>query len=515
LSMVIALDVSLSMDARDVSPSRMERARREIRDLAAMLAGDRVGLVLFAGGAYAQMPLTLDYGTLDRLARRAGTDTIRAQGSDLGAAIDKAVELLDASDAGDKAILIISDGEDQVGDARAAAQRAADNGVHIYTIGVGTADGEPIPLARGGLKKDRAGKMVITKLDDRMLTEIAEIGQGAYVRSVAGASDMRAIYRDEIRGKLVAAEQAARREKIWQERYQWFLGAGILLLCLSYLLRPGPLRLNRHLALILAAGALAGGGDALAQDDDRIAKLTEAQVNNPDDMRIAEELSAALYQAGRYNDAARILSDIAQRAPDAGQQQRARYNAGLANYQAGKLVDAQQAWQAIVDTDPGNEAAQQNLQVVQQEIAARFQQQQQQQQQQQDQQGDQQQQQDQQQQDGQQQDQQQQDGQQTDQTQQQEQGESQQEQSESQQEHDGSFEEGPEEQALPPEAMAAGEETDEEPTQGQDGEAVSVGEPGEPGEEMSEEAAARLLDGVEEGEPRVQINPGSRGGSDW
>ncbi|MFT4979747.1 MAG: Ca-activated chloride channel family protein, partial [Myxococcota bacterium] len=276
LSLVVVLDVSRSMDVQDVSPSRLERARREVRDLAGMLAGDRVGLVLSAGGAYAQMPLTLDYEVLDALARQASTDTLRAQGSDLGAAIDKAMELLAGDDQGaDRAILIISDGEDQIGGAVAAAERAAAAGVHIYTVGVGTPDGAPIPMAEGGFKNDRGGQVVISRLDEDALRQLAEVGQGAYVRSVAGDSDMKAIYIDQIRGQLTTAEQGVRRDKIWTERHPIFLAAGLLLIIASLLLRPGPLRL--HSAVVALALAMISNP---ARADD-LSDLLQQQAEDP------------------------------------------------------------------------------------------------------------------------------------------------------------------------------------------------------------------------------------------
>ena len=151
-SVVVVLDTSLSMDAEDVSPSRMERAHREVSDLAGMLQGDRVGLVLFAGGAYMRMPLTTDYEALRNMVRQTSTTSLRSQGSDLGAAIRMATRVVGQGDEADRAMIIISDGEDQNGQAEAAAREAKEAGVHIFAVGIGTDEGAPIPLAAGGFK---------------------------------------------------------------------------------------------------------------------------------------------------------------------------------------------------------------------------------------------------------------------------------------------------------------------------------------------------------------------------
>ncbi len=506
LSLVVAMDVSRSMDAADVSPSRLERAQREVQDLAGLLSGDRVGLVLFAGGAYAQMPLTLDYVTLSRMARAATSDTLRAQGSDLGAAIDKAVEILGAGEAADRAIILLTDGEDQVGEGPDAAARAAEKGIKLFTIGIGTPDGAPIPMRAGGFKKDPAGKVVISRLEEEALQELAQVGQGAYVRSVAGGADMRAIYLDEIRGKLQVSEQGVRREKIWTERYQWFLGAAFALLVLSGLLRPGPLRLQ--LAGLLLAAGLLGGRPALASDlDDLIA----AQVEDPDDLALAEQLGGALHAAGRYEEAAETFAMVADRSPDDAQRLRARYNAGLARYHAGELTAAVEDWQRVLQRDPEHAAAQQNVAAVQAEIAARLNEPP-------PQDGE----------DGEPQDGEPQDGEDGAAPQDGEDGESQDSESQDSESQDSESQDSEPQDGTtgtPPEAGDTGTPEQLQPQDGAlgdtgapDGEPeglASQAQPGASAGEMSAAAAARLLDSVEEGTPRVQVDPGSRGGNDW
>jgi len=507
LSVVVVLDVSLSMNAEDVSPNRMERARREIRDLTSMLAGDRVGLVVFAGGAHAQMPLTVDYGTLDRLARQASPSMLRAQGSDLGAAIDKAVELLGTSE-GDQAIVVISDGEDQLGLAGQAAQRAADAGIVIYAMGVGTADGAPIPVSGGGFKMDQSGKMVISRLNEAPLVEIAEIGLGAYVHSVAGIGDMRSIYVDEIRGKLDRTEQGLRRDKIWTERYQWFLGLALLGLVLRQLWGAGVVVL-RSVGVVVLFGF--GMNTAQAQSTDSLDVLLRSQTENPDDLELAERLGHALFEAGRYDESASVLSSVADRSADQSQRARSRFNAGLAEYHGGQLVTASQDWQRVLQDNPDHASALKNASAVEEEIRRRLQEDPPEDNQdnspgeddannQEDQQSE---------------------GTQQDQGSEQESGETSPEgdeaneaQQTAESSSDGSYD---------PKQTQDADNTDLDSNSGIAQESDPNSDPNEsdegvaatPSSEMSEETAARLLDSVDEGTPRVVINPDSRGGPDW
>jgi Ca-activated chloride channel family protein len=374
LDLVVLLDVSRSMDATDISPSRMERARREVLDLVELLAGDRVALVIFAGGAFPRMPLTLDYGVLTHVVRDSATESLVAQGSDLGAAMEAGLALLGDKGAADRAMLLITDGEDHEGRALEVAERVAAADVHLYVLGVGTTDGAPIPVAGGGFKKDKSGRMVLSKLDEDLLTEIARAGKGAYVRSGGGNQDLRAIYEGEIRGRLQGAEDGVRREKVWDERFQWPLGAAVLLLLGAGLLRPGRLRIPggaaAALLAVLALPARAEAPDPAAAVD----RLAAEQARQPDDPALAEQLGVALHQAGRHNEAHGVFTSLAERAVEPDRRQRARYNAGLAAYRSGRLTRAAEDWQRLLQEAPEGpiaEQAQKNLQLVQQELARR------------------------------------------------------------------------------------------------------------------------------------------------
>ena len=366
LDLVVVLDVSASMDATDVAPSRMERARREVLDLTELLGGDRVGLVVFAGGAYPRMPLTLDYAVLRQVVRDSGSQTLVAQGSDLGAALRAGAQLLGPPGEADRALLVLTDGEDHAGAAREAAAEVAEAGVRIFTVGVGTADGAPIPLPGGGFKKDRAGRMVLSRLDEPLLKDLARAGQGAYVRSGGGNQDLVALYEGELKGRLQAAEDGLRRDKVWDERYQWPLAAAFVLFLAGGLLRPGPLRLPGAalgLALALTVPARA--------DEAAVRRLAAEQAARPDDLGLAERLGGALFDEGRFTEAQRIFADVAARSADPVQRQRARYNEGLAAYRAGRLRAAARSWEQVLSERPEHPAARGNLDAVERELQAR------------------------------------------------------------------------------------------------------------------------------------------------
>jgi len=236
VDIVVAVDCSLSMAAEDVTPSRLDTARREIRGLLSRLQGDRIGIVAFAGTAFIQCPLTLDYLAVEVLLDGLGTDVIPAPGTAIGPAIEKAIEAFEGKPGKHKAIVLITDGEGHGTDAVAAAEKAAEAGVVIHTIGVGGAAGEPIPMynesgGRTGYKKDKGGKVVLSALNDRQLKRIASATGGRYYRARSGELGL-----DEIYGHLSRMEQkevGTRRFTEHAERYQWLLVPAIVLLCIS------------------------------------------------------------------------------------------------------------------------------------------------------------------------------------------------------------------------------------------------------------------------------------------
>lgn len=383
ISLVVVLDVSRSMDAADVTPSRMERARREIADLVALLRGDAVGLVIFAAGAYTRIPLTVDYDTLLWAVNDTTTGTIRAQGTSLAGALDQATQMLSRAEGSGKAVLVVSDGEAHDADAPldAAISRAREEGVRVYALGVGEPGGAPIPEADGGFKKDARGEVVLSKLDEDRLQRLAAETGGAYVRAVASDEDVRALYEGEIRGKLEAAARGVRRDKVWRERFQWPLAGALLAMVTASALGIGR---RRVAALLLAAllPALAPRAAWAGSADDGLAAyragewakaselLGQARVEDPDDPEVGGALAESLYRSGRFREAERLYTTLAEQ--DSGNRAVWLYDAGNAAYRGGRLPEALERYEDALAADPALEPAKKNADAVKKEIQARL-----------------------------------------------------------------------------------------------------------------------------------------------
>jgi Ca-activated chloride channel family protein len=239
VEIVVALDVSQSMMARDVDPNRLERAKREVTDLVRMLQGDKVGLVAFAGSSFIECPLTLDYGAFSLFLDALSPDLIPVPGTALAGALRTSLSAFDKSANTSRAVIMITDGEDHEGDAVKAAEEAKEQGVKIFTIGIGSREGAPVPLqdGSGGFKKDSHGGLVLSKLDEGILEQIALTTGGKFVHSVTGDMDLKTIYLQGIRKEMEGREFASTRIKKWKERFQWPLFAAVLCLIAEAMLR--------------------------------------------------------------------------------------------------------------------------------------------------------------------------------------------------------------------------------------------------------------------------------------
>ena len=240
IDLVLALDTSASMNAADVVPNRLARARREMIDLIDELRGDRVGIVIFEGTAFMLCPLTLDYG-----AARLFLDTIDAgmlpvPGSNLAAAIRTAVKSFPSGGSRSRAVVILSDGEARDPDLPDALKVASEAGVIIHTIGVGTPAGEPLPERNedgsvAGYKKDRSGEVVLSRLDESTLRDIASATGGSYYPATLAGGEVKAIIRG-LEG-MDQQEMKAGLRTHYEERFQFFAGLGILTL-FGFLITP-------------------------------------------------------------------------------------------------------------------------------------------------------------------------------------------------------------------------------------------------------------------------------------
>ncbi len=235
----IALDISQSMMAEDIKPNRMERARRFAQNLVEQLKGDRLGIILFAGNAYMQMPLTTDYAAAQLFLRSANPSQAPAQGTAISEAIDLAEQSFEEDNKQHKAIIIISDGETHDEDALARAETAAEEGLLIYSIGVGTPTGGFIPTVIGGrsdYKRDKTGNPVKTALNETMMQDLSQAGGGFYFNLAASNVDeLSSALRSSI-DKMEKREFEARVFNEYESYFQYFIAAAILFLIAEFLL---------------------------------------------------------------------------------------------------------------------------------------------------------------------------------------------------------------------------------------------------------------------------------------
>lgn len=248
VEIVIALDVSNSMMAEDIKPNRLERAKRAIDRLISKLKDDKIGLIVFAGDAYTQLPITSDYNSAQLFLSSVNPEMIPKQGTAVGAAIGMAKRSFTASTEASKAIIVITDGENHEDDAVAAAEEAHKDGIVVHTIGMGLPQGAPIPVRAGGqgeYRKDKDGNVVITRLDEVTLQKIAAAGGGIYLRANTAQVGLDDLF-DEI-NKMQKTEMEARTFSEYEEQFQYFFAAGLLLLLLEFFMLE---RKNKYLKRI-------------------------------------------------------------------------------------------------------------------------------------------------------------------------------------------------------------------------------------------------------------------------
>ncbi len=236
---MVAVDLSTSMLARDVVPNRLDRARLTILRMIRNLDGDRIGLVAFAGDAFIQSPLTVDYSAAAMFLDAMEPEMMPIQGTDLGEALRKALDGLDRGGREGRTLVLVSDGEDHEEGIEEQVQRAVRSGVRVHTVGIGSPEGVPIPLegTPGGaptFKRDEAGNVVTTRLDEATLRQIAEATGGRYVPVAPGNTAF-----DELMDEIAAGEGEeleARQVTRYEEQYQIFLAVGLALLFLEVLI---------------------------------------------------------------------------------------------------------------------------------------------------------------------------------------------------------------------------------------------------------------------------------------
>jgi Ca-activated chloride channel family protein len=406
IDILIGFDVSKSMLAQDVKPNRLQRVKLAVRDFAARLSGDRIGLLPFAGTSFLRYPLTTDYDAFNASLDDLDIDIILKGGTNIGAAIQDAAKIL-SSESNYKILILITDGEDLSQDALKAAALAKKEKMIIYTVGVGTLQGELIPLPGGGagnFVKDERGEFVTSKLDEKTLTAIAETTGGIYVPLGNMGQGLDTIYERKL-ALIPKEDQAQRKKKVPVERFQWPLSVAIVLFSLEFLLIGR--RRALHLPFITTAGrrkkqqaaamlllCVLCSGSARADEGGNLfqaGKYKEAaelyqnrleqDSGNP---ALHFNLGVALHKQRNYEKAAAEFSRALQ-TEDLVLQAKSYYNRGVSQYAAGteiaekagsnieqaveQLKQAKQSFEAALKLKSENKKANHNLQAVEKKLA--------------------------------------------------------------------------------------------------------------------------------------------------
>ncbi len=237
IDIIVALDVSNSMLAQDMKPNRLEKAKQELRSIIDRLKGDRIGLIAFAGEAFVQCPLTLDLGTARLLLQVMDNQSVSIQGTSIASAIQVAQKSFESKEKKHKVLVILTDGEDFGGSVEQAADDARNDGIKVYTVGIGNPAGEPIPVLdrqgnQVGFKKDENGEVIMTKLDEATLRKLSLTTGGKFYNASAGEMELDKIFDDiagmekkELEGTLVTK---------YDDRYQWPLLIALILLVAEF-----------------------------------------------------------------------------------------------------------------------------------------------------------------------------------------------------------------------------------------------------------------------------------------
>jgi len=371
--LVIALDMSRSMDASDIKPSRLARARQEIEDILNAGAGTNIALIAFDAAPHMITPLSDDVSSIRRLLPSLTSDIVYSQGANLAAALDMAADMLEGAPGTNKHVLILSDGEFESSDAALyrATQRLSKAGARLHGFGFGTEEGAPIPGGKGGLVKDSDGRTIMTRLSQERFKRIVQDGGGLYKRASYLSDDTNALF-SQIRKLGAAADNAQKTTMFWEERFYIFL-LPALLLFLPWLRRGSVF--PALFAFFVLQGASPAHAfewrDLFLNKEQQAARAVEEQhydqaVQNFDD---PYQKGVAQYRAGDYQGAAQSFS-----ASDNGND--SRYNFGNAQLMGGQIEDAVKTYEALLKDNPENEDARHNLEIAKKLLEQQKQQQQ-------------------------------------------------------------------------------------------------------------------------------------------
>ena len=380
VDIMICLDCSRSMLASDIKPNRLERAKHEIIDLLRMMHSDRAGLVAFAGDAVLQCPLTMDYSAFNIFLNALNPDYLPVGGTDLNGAIETALNGFEKNYNSDKAVILITDGENTSGKPLEAAEKAAKLGVKIFCIGVGSLDGAPVPDKNGGFKKDSGGRIIMSKVDDKGLKKIAAITNGRYVRSVAGNMDLDIIYNQDINRNMKKKTLKSTRKKIWENRFQWFLFPALILLAAEILIdekkKPHNLIvffLFFSMVFFSTSGNCNAGtyssvkkgiiAFSKGEFDKAEKNFIDAQLNSPTRPDLYYDIGTAAYKRGDFKSALKNFKKALD-TKDTSLKNKALYNLANTEYKMGNLEKAVQNYEKVLKRNPKNKNAKENLEFV-------------------------------------------------------------------------------------------------------------------------------------------------------
>lgn len=389
VDLMIALDVSKSMLAQDILPNRMERAKEFINEFIGKLKGNRVGLTVFAGHAYIQMPITIDYAAAKMYLKTVNPEMIPTQGTALAEAIDVSAAAFQQDSKAAKVMIVISDGEDNESGALQAAKNARLNNIKIYTIGVGKDEGATIPLANGDLKRDAEGNVVITKTNQEALKEIAQQGGGKFYMLYRGNAII-----DDIIGDIYKMEKTQTEEVAfvaYDDKFQWCIGIAIFFLILEWLLITKKINMfswiknNKilpFLLLLITTTVVAQKERSITRNANELMaqkKYPEAEATYRKALDINSKfpqaiygLGNSLYQQKRYDEAIKQYTVAIPLLTDTLQKAAAWHNIGNAYLSQNKIDDAIKAYKAALklnakDRDTKYNLAYANLKKKQQE----------------------------------------------------------------------------------------------------------------------------------------------------
>jgi Ca-activated chloride channel homolog len=358
LDLIFAIDTSRSMLSNDVQPNRLERVKLATQDLIEKLQGDRVGVIAFAGRAFLQAPLTIDYGAVLDSIRDLDTQTIPEGGTNISEAIRLAAQTYGKSAIGNRALVIFNEGEELKGDAVKAAKEAGDAGVRVFTVGVGTPAGSLIPIQGedGGTAfvKDEKGQVVKSRLDEKLLRDIAEATGGFYLHLDNGPRTMQKLISGGL-SKMQVGEIDARLARHPIERYEWPLGAAALALALSLLIGERKRRPSRR-SVASVYDQRSNVRSAISEHAGRFALLLIFLFTGASLQAAAPGLD--LYQQKKFDDAYREFQKTLQQHPNNHAADKLQFDAGAAAYRMKDYNKALESFsQALLSKEPDLQAS--------------------------------------------------------------------------------------------------------------------------------------------------------------